>query len=793
MGKKLELENSSLIDQLALFENDLGLVQKAIKEEYKLVEDANLKRNKIELEVLQLQKLSEQIQNEQKSTKSMLSKTTKDLVDMIGHKNTQDTRLDHLNWLADSKKMKIEQLEHQLGFETEEAKKIQLKCDTMEAKCAESSILVKMCAERLDEIYRDLDARNLHSIKIKKHVEHLKNQILELNLESNAFKESINDEKKNLSKLNNQKSFISAQISTLEFEIKDLVKKELSNLREFESLQEKRVETEEALQNHQNEVKGLKNDFVELEKELSSLIAEKSALNKKCTNIMVSNSLCDKEVQKIRKDIENLMQDNTDIEFKKIKFSNNLARIKSKSILIESSICKYEEEIALRETENSESKNRADLSEKKIRDGNNLMQKCQKNIEQLNGKIYQIKLINGGVDSSPLEIEMNSLKRSIDRKNSDQRDFEREWLKTREQLVLDQERLAILKNECSDLAEKVEVKRNEESRKNRQLNEIMAKRRFFESKTEEMRRYLGRIGEIYSRECVCIEKAEEMTLKNEENFKNMLQESQEKVEIFENSIDKLRSEINSLSSENLEIETSLGTWCEKVETLREIKNSVANPEAREDIQQLNLRLHNLKCSGDEIKRKQEEIVLSLEKLAHCKSMNLFGIKREFGDISNVKSQKAVSNANLDFKINELRRKISQNIKEYEKVELIINERKNIENCQKSKICDSNNKCDNLVSQITSLQSSKDFLEGKRSANQCEIVVLQEKLRKYRDLGENSKNLDNLSNFENKESLKNSCLKYKEKIQDIISCKIGNYSSLVLSKNSFQLLDFARNF
>ena len=43
-------------------------------------------------------------------------------------------------------------------------------------------------------------------------------------------------------------------------------------------------------------------------------------------------------------------------------------------------------------------------------------------------------------------------------------------------------------------------------------------------------------------------------------------------------------------------------------------------------------------------------------------MNLFGIKREFGDISNVKSQKAVSNANLDFKINELRRKISQNIK-----------------------------------------------------------------------------------------------------------------------------------
>ena len=49
---------------------------------------------------------------------------------------------------------------------------------------------------------------------------------------------------------------------------------------------------------------------------------------------------------------------------------------------------------------------------------------------------------------------MNSLKRSIDRKNSDQRDFEREWLKTREQLVLDQERLAILKNECSDLAEK---------------------------------------------------------------------------------------------------------------------------------------------------------------------------------------------------------------------------------------------------------------------------------------------------------------------------------------------------
>ena len=43
-GNKLELENSSLIDQLALFENDLGLVQKAIKEEYKLVEDANLKR-----------------------------------------------------------------------------------------------------------------------------------------------------------------------------------------------------------------------------------------------------------------------------------------------------------------------------------------------------------------------------------------------------------------------------------------------------------------------------------------------------------------------------------------------------------------------------------------------------------------------------------------------------------------------------------------------------------------------------------------------------------------------------
>ena len=59
-----------------------------------------------------------------------------------------------------------------------------------------------------------------------------------------------------------------------------------------------------------------------------------------------------------------------------------------------------------------------------------------------------------------------------------------------------------------------------------------------------------------------------------------------------------------------------------METLREIKNSVANPEAREDIQQLNLRLHNLKWSGDEIKRKQEEIVLSLEKLARDTNISI---------------------------------------------------------------------------------------------------------------------------------------------------------------------------
>jgi len=737
--------------------------------------------------------LNTEIDNEKKISQNMIKKTSKDIFDMVSKKDAQDMQIDSLQWIIDSKQLELERVNQEIESQKTTQRKLQEECDAHEQRATEQRVMVRACADSLRDARAELQKRNALLVDIRRHADGLTSQLLQLRLEARSLSEAKKNERKSIQTIKEKKAFTEDQIAKYELEIQNIKKEELKIQKEIEKLDELRIESEKIFADHQSELKMRRKEVLSIEKELRAKISEKVELESKLQQIQLSGSLYQKESENIKKDIRTANAKNSDLELQRIKVENEISRVKSKNVQIESRIKQYVNEIKTREANSKEVEKKVQKKDEELKSVDHSIQMCQKSIENLNKMISEIKEKNGGIDASPLEIEIGSLRRSIEQRRAEQRELERTWLRNREALVHNADELRQITQRHQELADKFEIKKREEMRTNKELESNVCKRKLLECQTEKLRNDLERLGTIYHRESEKVARMDEALINVEENFKATFQESQMEIEQCEQRISDIRTLISELVRRNYEADVSIGLWCEKLEILNEVRASVANPEVRRDLAALELQLHNLRVEADELKKKQEIILMSLQRIATYKSENLFSFKREIEDVDKIKSLKAASKANLDFKINEMKRKIEKNLKESRKLEVLIEERnKDIEK-QKTKFEQFETNYQQTMSKIAFNESQREQIEAEKLLNRAEVSIFQEKLKKLTELEDNETKRSKILSKEFLETMKKDKESLKGELEDILSFKSAKFMPLIVDRKSNLLVKFTKEY
>ncbi|MES1902060.1 MAG: Coiled-coil domain-containing protein 40, partial [Paramarteilia canceri] len=489
------------------------------------------------------------------------------------------------------------------------------------------------------------------------------------------------------------------------------------------------------------------------------------------------------------------------------KLESELSKVKNEEVECDQDLINLEEQ-----QKEYEQKLRSGIAfhknvENQLSASNTEIERIQKRIEQMNEKIAAVRARNGGIDASPFEIELNSLKKSCQEKYEEQKQLERRWLQTRQQTVEEKQHFTAIKERLEELSDRLVIRKNEEFKAKKSLEDITNHRRVLEKETEKLNKDLENMELMVNKEKQKVETNGMNVEKNEERLDSMIQVMQEQVYKLEQKIEENRYRAENLARKNYECDISIGNWCQKLEILNEIRDTVSSEKVKKEFEDLKLTIHNLEGEEERIKREQEKILSSLEKIANYQSENIFSISaRRSSDISfnfdslqesnaqqHFKSLKAASRANLHIKYSEQQRKLRKSVTELEKIEEQVLSLEDNRKSLQQKATDISNEIDNSITRSKELESKTIQLDIEKLLMSIKLAVEQQKKKKTDLLVNKSEENQSIIAEDTLNRLEEEKSNLTEQMHDVIVGKNASFAPLLTSRYSLAVVNYIKEF
>ncbi|MEN2497090.1 MAG: Coiled-coil domain-containing protein 40 [Marteilia pararefringens] len=798
---KLDGELKRISDQKLQLETDLNSVVEGVREEHRLIREARKSRENLELQTSQLEYIKDKLKDEKKITETKINKTIEDLKFESESKASQDSMLDHINLIIDQKRNEIERLEEETSHENAISTRLGAECGNYEACIAQKQILIDVCQEKIEEARKEVEKRNIFQFNIRKELDKIEAENRSLKLERKIKQKDLYDKKKSVEEMisRNKKLEVSLEDSEKQAELikskKECLKLEITKKNDVIR------DNENKLSKLEKDYRNVKDEKKILESKILKEIEKKNVLEGEKTKIILDLNLENKECREIFEGIRNIKVNCNDIEYKYNTMTNKLAKINLQLNQMEKNYKSSTNNLYEIKTANEEHDSHLKDLELSISEHQSDIQKNMKYLEKLNTQISKVKAENGGVDLSPLEIESESLLKSIETLKRENRDLERSWLKSRDDLVSRRLKYESLKNESEKIVQELEIREHQEKNLCNKIHSFDYKQKQIEDRTEAMRNELERLGERGDKERQKMEINDEKLLKEETNLLQLIEESQNQIDDSESKILDLKSTVENLTREISGIEIQLAKWCEKLEIVREIKENVDGQEARGDIKSLELEIHNLKLEQNELKRKQEMTLLSLKKLANIKSENIYKLNCIDKNANYRSNFDRNSKASIDLKIIEEKRKIRDIIDNIENLEKEVKESFGKNEGLRENLSKAENQLKKLISTFASMQCHKSGLESKCVAMRIQNGALQE-IQKFLQAQKDDSKQQALKTIESKsdeifkDQLNRLSLQSNTSLvvlKSIVEGKNESFRALIDDQNSDQLIQYLKEF
>lgn len=362
---------------------------------------------------------------------------------------------------------------------------------------------------------------------------------------------------------------------------------------EYSTRQRVLFETEQCLNKAITDKTLRANEVEAIRKQIEREYAEKVKIDDEILEKIRSQMTMDKAAKYTFKMTHKLRSITRELESTKAKIENDISKSSSKIFDVQARIDGLKgilEELdgEVKKRNETISKSEVDMNKK-----NALVERKQQTIDLYNKKLEQMIEAAGGVELGPLEIQINSLTKSIDSMQAELADLQQIWLRDQSQLV----RLATEKDCQSSDIEKLkkqltilsQKKIRIESDINRQLSQIAD----YERQIRNMQNDMIKLNTLVHREKSLEDRLSADNSLSENDFIVRLKEA-ERISIeMQEKMDSLKEEKERLLNSLIEAERQIMLWEKKTQLAKETRAAVDSEVGQGEIKAMKSEIHRM--------------------------------------------------------------------------------------------------------------------------------------------------------------------------------------------------------
>ncbi|XP_071132695.1 coiled-coil domain-containing protein 40-like [Mytilus edulis] len=640
-------------------------------------------------------------------------------------KQKQDLYVDRLVETVDKLKEEIAMFEAQITAQLEETKAAKEALSDAHMEIEAIQLEKKQLFQQWNSSIIGMRRRDEAHSAMNEALEQQLQKVLSLETEIEGYKKSIFKEQEQNEKLTLILNKTERDIETVKKQLTQCQAKHDALKAEYATYTRMLHETEQALNRAMTDKTLRLNELNALRKQIEREYLEKVNLEDEIMEKMRSQLTMDKAAhytkkltgkrRDLTKQLETSMAEvENQISRDSLEISNVQTRIERLNKVME----QMDEEIAQR----NEIINK---SEGEIIRRNAIIERKQNVIDQYNKKLEVLITNAGGVELGPLEIQINSLQKSIDGMIQEITELQQIWLRQQSELV----RLAKDKEEQMVDVEKLKKQLTILLQKKiRTEGDIDYERREtydIERGISVMQNDMLKLNQLMHRQSGTHHELKQNNILLENDFIGALKEAElESIEL-QTSLDGVKEEKERLLNSLVESERQIMLWEKKTQLARETRAAVDSEVGQGEIKAMKAEIHRMQVRYAQLMKNQEKMIQEMEKAVSRRDTIVTR-----GDASQKVNKKVLTKGTFERQMGELRKKIKVTITEANSCDGEINELRDHQTDLSQQLEQRQVNVQQLQGEADTLDSDVENMVELKQKNMTELLGKQQKMKYF---------------------------------------------------------------
>ncbi|CAH1795383.1 unnamed protein product, partial [Owenia fusiformis] len=645
-------------------------------------------------------------------------------------KQKQDLLVDRLVEGADKLKEDIAMFEAQISAQGDETKAAKEALTEANMEIESINLEKKQLFQQWSSSLIGMRRRDEAHAAMLEALNQQQQRIMSLETEIDGYKRSIQKEQEQNEKLTLILNKTEVDIATVRKLMSICQAKQEALKSEYATFTRMLHETEQAL-NRANTDKTLKlNELTALRKQIEREHLQKIQLEDDIMEKIRSELTMDKAAQytdkltgKLRnltKDLESQMASvENEIARSSLEVSNTKTRIDRLNIILEG----LDDEIR--------SKNEIiTKSENEIVRQNAIIERKQGVIDQYNKKLEQMISSAGGVELGPLEIQINSLAKSIEAQQQEITELQQRWLREQSELVsLSKEReskskeVETMKKQLTILSQKKLRTENDIDMEKTETGEI-------ERNVRNMQNDMLKLNQMLHKEKGTKYELQQGNILMENDFINNLREAELQSIQMQANLESLKEEKERLLNSLVEAERQIMLWEKKTQLAKETRAAVDSEIGQGEVRAMKAEIHRMQVRFGQLMKQQERMIQEMEKAVSRRDTIVTR-----GDAQSKMNKKIMTKGTFQRQMAETKKKIKRTIEDANSCDSEIKELREHQQILSGQLEERQVNVQQLQGSTDTLDGDIDRLMEQKTKNMMDLVNRQQRAKWYQQVKE----------------------------------------------------------
>ncbi|XP_069123768.1 coiled-coil domain-containing protein 40-like [Argopecten irradians] len=647
-------EEQQLLDVRSMYKDS----QTTVNKEKKKYSELQSEVENLALRLFYMQNAKEDVRSDIAIMRRAAEKAETEVAKSEIEKQKQDLFVDRLVERVDKLKEEIAMYEAQITAQTEETLAAKEALTEAHMEIEAIGLEKKQLFQQWNSSLIGMRRRDEAHSAMQEALEQQQQKVLSLETEIEGYKKSIFKEQEQNEKLTLILNKTERDIETVRKLLSQSQAKHDALKAEYATYTRMLHETEQALNRAVTDKTLRMNELNALRKQIEREYLEKVQLEDAIMEKMRSQLTMDKASQYTRKLTSKKRELTKQLETQMAEVENTISSETLEISNVQTRVERLDKIMRGLDDEIGAKNDIINRSEAEIVKRNAIIERKQNIIDQYNKKLEVLISNAGGVELGPLEININSLQKSIEARLQEIAELQQLWLRQQTELV----HLTKEKDSQSQSVEKLKKQLTILSQKKiRTQGNIDEERREtydIERNITNMQNDMIKLNQLLHKETNIQTNLQQDNILLEQDFIRALKEAELDSIEKQANLDSIKEEKERLLNSLVEAERQIMLWEKKTQLARETRAAVDSEVGQGEIKAMNAEIHRMTVRHTQLMKQQEKMIQEMEKAVSRRDTIVTR-----GDAQQKTNKNVLTKGTFERQMAELRKKIKHTIQE----------------------------------------------------------------------------------------------------------------------------------